>query len=92
MVAPRGQPIGSQQRGATPDVRTLPGGQPAAEAMLQRLIQGRNPIDITPPRYPGTMYRLDDGSVIGYRPTTGSNSAAIDINIPGSSLVRKLHF
>lgn len=92
MIAPGGRPIGVQRGGAAPDVRTLPGGEAAAEATLRRLTEGPNAVDITPPRYTGRMCRLDDGSVVGYRPTTGSGSPAIDINIPGYLGVRKLHF
>jgi len=51
--------------------------------MLGRLTQGRNPVDITPPQHPGRMYRLDDGTIVGFRPSTSSGSPAIDINIPG---------
>lgn len=92
MIAPGGRPIGGQQGGARSSIRTLPGGEPAAEAMLQRLINGRGAVDITPPRYSGRMYRLDDGTVIGFRPSSASGSPAVDINIPGYTTVRKLHF
>lgn len=92
MIAPAGQPLGAQLRGATSDIRTLPGGQPAAEAMLGRLMQGRGATEITPRGHPGRMYRLDDGTIIGYRPAPGSGSPAIDINIPGFPGVSKLHF
>jgi len=92
MVAPGGQPIGIQKNGATPDVRTLPGGQQEAQATLRRLTDGRGAIDVTPRTYEGRQFRLDDGSVIGYRPTSRSGPSAIDINIPGYSGVAKLHF
>jgi hypothetical protein len=92
MIAPGGQPIGTQQGGARPDIRTLPGGRRAAEALLQRLTNGRGAVDITPPRYSGRMFRLDDGTVIGFRPTSTSGSPAIDINIPGYATITKLHF
>ena len=92
MVAPGGQPVGVQRGGAEANIRTLPGGQPGAEAMLGRLTQGRGAVDITPPAHPGRMYRLDDGTIIGYRPLTSSGSPSIDINIPGFTSVRKLHF
>ncbi|MBU8546616.1 MULTISPECIES: hypothetical protein [Roseomonadaceae] len=92
MVAPGGQPIGSQRGGAEANIRTLPGGQAGAEAMLGRLTQGRGAVDITPRGHPGRMYRLDDGTIIGYRPSTSSGSPSIDLNIPGFTSVRKLHF
>lgn len=92
MIAPGGRPIGVQHGGARRDIRTLPGGESAAEAMLRRLIDGRGAVDITPPRYTGSMYRLDDGTVVGFRPTSASGSPAIDINIPGYATIRKLHF
>lgn len=92
MIAPGGQPIGVQNGRARPQTRTLPGGQAAAEAMLGRLIQGRGAVDITPRGHPGRMYRLDDGTVVGYRPLTSSGSPSIDINIPGFTAVRKFHF
>ena len=92
MVAPGGQPVGVQRGGAEANIRTLPGGQPGAEAMLGRLTQGRGAVDITPPAHPGRMYRLDDGTIIGYRPLASSGSPSIDINIPGFTSVRKLHF
>lgn len=92
MVAPGGRPLGNQYRGAAPDVRTLGGGQRGAEAMLNRLIEGRSPVDITPRGYQGRLYRLDDGSIVGYRPTSNSGVPGIDINIPGFRGVTKLHF
>ena len=72
ILAPGGQPIGVRLGGARDSIRTLPGGEPAAEAMFQRLIAGRNPVDITPPTYQGRLVRLDDGSIIGFRPTSTS--------------------
>ena len=92
MVAPGGQPVGSQQSRARANIRTLPGGPAGAEAMLGRLTQGRGAVDITPPGHLGRMYRLDDGTIIGYRPLTSSGSPSIDINIPGFTAVKKLHF
>jgi hypothetical protein len=59
---------------------------------LRRLTDGRGAIDVTPRTYEGRQFRLDDGSVIGYRPTSRSGPSAIDINIPGYSGVAKLHF
>lgn len=92
IVAPAGRATGTQLRGATQDIRTLPGGQPAAEEMFRRLTAGRIASDITPRGYPGQMYRLEDGTIVGYRPQPRSGSPAIDINIPGFPDVTKLHF
>jgi hypothetical protein len=92
ILAPGGQPIGVRLGGARDSIRTLPGGEPAAEAMFQRLISGRNPVDITPPTYQGRLVRLDDGSIIGFRPVSTSGPPAININIPGFRLVTKLHY
>ena len=92
ILAPGGQPIGVRLGGARDSIRTLPGGEPAAEAMFQRLIAGRNPVDITPPTYQGRLVRLDDGSIIGFRPVSTSGPPAININIPGFRLVTKLHY
>lgn len=92
MVAPKGRPVGEKKGYARESVRTLPGGRPAAEQFLKRLTEGRNPVDITPRGYPGRLYRLDDGSVIGYRPSSRSGGPSIDVNIPGFSTVRRLHF
>jgi hypothetical protein len=92
MVAPNGAPVGSRSAGSTADIRTLPGGEPAAEAMFRRLTEGRVAADVTPQGYAGRMYRLDDGTIIGYRPAPSSGSPAIDINIPGFRSVSKLHF
>lgn len=53
MLAPGGEPIGVRMGRARPNVRTLPGGQPAAEAMLNRMLQGRNFVETTPPGFRG---------------------------------------
>lgn len=92
IVTPNGQPIGTQLRGATNDIRTLPGGRSAGEAMFNRITEGRIIADVTPGNYPGRMYLLNDGTVVGFRPVTSSGSPAIDINIPGFNGVTKLHF
>ena len=60
--------------------------------MFQRLTSDRSARDVTPARYNGRMVQLDDGSRIGYRPTSESGLPAIDINIPGYRGVTKLHF
>ncbi|MBW6401002.1 hypothetical protein KPL78_24295 [Roseomonas sp. HJA6] len=91
MIAPGGRPIGTRLRGSISDIRSLSGDQPAAEAMLRRLIEGRGAVNITPRGHPGRMYRLDDGSIIGYRPTSSSVNPAIDVNIPGFLEITKLH-
>jgi hypothetical protein len=70
----------------------LPGGQQEAQATLRRLTEGRGAVDVTPRTYQGQQFRLDDGSVIGYRPASRSGPSAIDINIPGYPGVAKLHF
>jgi hypothetical protein len=92
MIAPNGQPLGSRHRGATEDVRTLPGGLRAAEEMLERLTAGRGAEELARPGYPGRMYRLDDGSTIGLRPRSTDGSPGLDINIPGYSGISKFHF
>lgn len=92
MIAPQGQALGARFGRSRPGVRTLPGGEPAAEAMFGRLTTGRGATDITPNGYAGRMFRLDDGTVVGYRPFTGTGRPAIDINIPGFGSITKFHF
>lgn len=92
ILAPGGKPIGTSRGGARPAIRTLPGGEPAARQMFQRLIEGRGGVDATPAGYPGQIIRLPDGSRIGYRPVSRSEDPAVDINITGFPLVKRLHF
>ncbi len=61
--------------------------------MFDRLIEGRGAIEATPPGHTGRMVRLQDGTIIGYRPAGRSTGrATIDINIPGFNSVRRLHY
>ncbi len=94
MVAPGGVPIGRRTADALDHTRTLPGGEQGAHAFLRRMIKGRSPRDVTPPGHSGQMLRLDDGTVVGFRPASGSNSQlpALDINIPGFNAFKKIHF
>lgn len=94
MVAPGGVPVGRRVGDALDHTRTLPGGEQGAQAFFRRMTEGRSPQDITPPGHSGQMVRLNDGTILGFRPSTGSSSQlpAIDVNIPGFNVVRKLHF
>lgn len=93
ILAPGGAPIGSVQDGARATIRTLPGGERAAQTMFQRLVEGRQPTLVDMPNYPGQMYRLNDGSMIGYRAISKSNGGpAVDVNIPGFPMITRLHY
>ena len=94
MVSPGGVPIGRRVGDAQPHTRTLSGGEEGARAFFRRLIEGRSLRDVTRPGHPGQMMRLDDGSIISFRPASRSDSglAAVDIKIPGFLGVRKIHF
>ena len=90
LLAPGGVPIG--QAGTSPEIRELPGGAPAAQALLKQLVQGAT--ISTPPGYPGTRYTLPNGGgYIGYRPSSKSGPPTIDVNIPSlKGVVEKLKF
>lgn len=92
MVAPNGSPIGTVIGEARQTVRTLLGGDEAARGMFRRLTEGRSPVVIVPSTPKLRVVRLDDGSAITYRPISKSGPAAVDINIPGFSGIKRLYF
>lgn len=79
VLKPGGRLVG--QAGSSDKVRELPGGQPAADELFDRLTKGGT--DITPPRYPGKRVRLPNGDVIGYRPKSTSGPPTIDVDVAG---------
>jgi len=85
MVAPGGIPIGRRIGDAKPHTRTVEGGEEGARGFFRRIIENRSPQDVTPAGHSGQMVRLNDGSIISFRPASGADSgvAAIDIKIPG---------
>jgi len=91
-IEPGGRPIGERHRGARPHVRTLPGGDQAARDTFNRLTAGRNSVDITPAGHLGRVVRIDGGATMSYRPTSASGGPAVDINIPGYTRIKKIHF
>ena len=74
ILAPSGQPIGSVNPGATPNIRTVTPSEFYATRF--DLLQGAIPTT-APPRYPGVAFERPDGTVIGIR--NSSNGPTIDV-------------
>ena len=88
VVKPRGRYIG--QLGSTSKIRELSGGGKSAEKMFNSLI--KNARETIPRSYHGTMYKLSDGTRIGYRSTSTFGPPSIDIHIPNQKTPIKLKF
>jgi hypothetical protein len=92
ILAPGGQPIGAMRPRSSRYYRGMPGGEAAARALFARLIAGVPVRDVTPPGHGGRLLLLPDGSRLGFRPTSSSGTPAIDIDVPGLRVMRRIHF
>jgi hypothetical protein len=77
-----GLPVGKQSY-----VRTV-GSESELRVLYNKWSQGGT--DITPNGYNGSMVRLPDGTIVGWRNASKSGGATIDIQLPGGS-VQKVH-
>jgi len=86
LVGPRFVLGGLGRPGAGRGVLEFPGGSAGRDRLFEQLKQGGKPY--TPPRgsYPGDLYQLPDGTIVGSRP--GSNGTpTIDLNLGGKGNV-----
>ncbi|MGH7303819.1 MAG: RHS repeat-associated core domain-containing protein [Candidatus Rokuibacteriota bacterium] len=82
LAGPRFVPSVLGRPGAGRGVLEFPGGAVGRDRLFDQLKQGAKPY--TPPRgaYPGELYQLPDGTIVGSRP--GSNGTpTIDLNLGG---------
>jgi hypothetical protein len=86
-VMPYGRPIG--RRGSGPDIRELPGGNPAARELFNYLRVGgtehRSEPNLSVIQLPGKA------GFLTFRERSGSEDSAIDINVPGVT-IKRIHF
>jgi hypothetical protein len=87
VLAPNGQPVGTVEGSAIPDVRTVTPGQ------MDGITDGLKRLGATPssrPRYPGDWYDLPNNQGgFGVR-NSPKNGRTVDVNIPGVSDVTKV--
>lgn len=81
VLKPDGQYVG--EPGNSSKVRILPGGEDEARELFERLTKGKGGTDITPAGHVGQVIMLPDGSVIGFRPVSGSGPPTVDVNVSG---------
>jgi hypothetical protein len=81
------QDIDALPLGRQPHVRTV-----ASESELRALYDAwsRGGVDITPSGYNGTMVRLSDDTIVGWRNSSRSGGATIDVKYPDGT-VKKVH-
>lgn len=87
-LMPGGASIGLS--GSSARIRELPGGLPAARALFEYLRTGGQAIEGRD--LEGLLVRLPgNAGFITFRTTSGSNSPAIDVNVPGIPF-KRIHF
>ncbi|HTR87320.1 MAG TPA: hypothetical protein VMI56_22750 [Reyranella sp.] len=75
--------------GSRTAVRTMPGGQAAADAMFEELSKFGRPVQR--PTYPGKSVSLPGGGIVSLR-TNKDGLPTIDVNVPGLARGYHIHF
>jgi RHS repeat-associated protein len=82
LAGPRFVPSGLGRPGAGRGVLEFPGGGVGRDRLFEQLKQGGKPYTPSRGSYPGDLYQLPDGTVVGSRPGT-SGTPTIDLNLGG---------